>query len=164
MNKNQKIVYDIFFIAVGIFIVWWLGGGINPWNTQLPLYIRGMEIPLYLTVGIGIYVWRNFKNWSNLSRKRVGIVFLIIMIVLGGLTAYVNNYMPHGEMIPTGVSRYDEAGPEYFEDVRELNIPDWAKVIRGNFSAIGLILFAMALMSFGLFDYNKDKQESDRFM
>jgi hypothetical protein len=163
MNKKQKLVYDIFFIILGIFIVWRLCGGKNPWNTQRPLYIRGMEIPLYITAGVGVYVWRNFRNWTSLTRKRVAIVSLIIMIVLGGLTAYVNNCMPHGEMIYTG-DKDDEGRAIYFEDYRELNIPDWAKVIRGNFSAIEFILFAMALMSFGLFDYNKDKQESDRFI
>ena len=156
MNKKQKLVYDIFFITLGIFIVWWLGGGINPWNTQLPLYIRGMEIPSYITAVIGIYIWRNFKNWSSLTRNRVAIVFLIILIMILGLTIYVNWYMPHGEMIPAGYD--DDRGREvYFEDYRELNIPDWAKVIKGNKSTVILIIFAIGLISFGLFDYNKEE-------
>jgi len=162
MNKKQKLVYDIFFITLGIFIVWWLGGGKNPWNTQLPLYIRGIEIPLYITVSIGIYIFRNFENWSALTRKRVGFVFLIIFIILGGLTFYVNHYMPKGEMIDTGYD--DEGNIRWVEDVRELNIPDWAKVIKYQESAVTFIIFAMAFISFGLFGYNKDKQEPDRFM
>jgi len=160
MNKKQKLVYDIFFITVGIFIVWWLGGGINPWSTRLPLYIRGMEIPSYITVGIGIYIWRNFNNWSSLTRKRVGFVFLIILIMILGLTIYVNWYMPHGEMIPTGYD--DDRGREiYVEDIRELNIPEWAKVIKYKESAVILIIFAIGIISLGLFEYDKDKQESD---
>ncbi|MBE3128411.1 MAG: hypothetical protein IMZ60_01900 [Actinobacteria bacterium] len=82
----------------------------------------------------------------------MSIICLIIIIVLAGLTAYVNNYMPKGEMIYTGYD--DDEGREiYFEDYRELNIPDWAKVIKGNFSAIGLILFALALTGAVLYDY-----------
>lgn len=150
MNKKQKIIYDIFFIAVGILIVRCLDGGISPLSIQ---------ISLYLTAGISIYIWRNFANWNSLTRKRVGIVFLIIIIVLGGLTFYVNNYMPKGEMIPTGYD--DDRGREiYVEDYRELNIPDWAKVIKGNFSSIMLIIFTMAFISAVLYKY-KDKQESD---
>lgn len=153
MNKNQKIIYDIFFITVGILIVRWLDGGVNPLSIQ---------ILLYFTVGAGIYIWRNFTNWTSLTRKRVGIVFLIILIVLGGLTIYVRNYMPHGEMIYTGYDN-DEGREIYFEDYRELNIPDWAKVIKGNIDDVSFILFAMAFISFSLFAYNRDKQESDRF-
>ena len=150
MNKKQKIIYDIFFIAVAILIVRWLDGGISPLSIQ---------ISLYLTAGISIYIWRNFANWNSLTRKRVGIVLSIILIALAGLTAYVNNYMPKGEMIPTGYD--DDRGREiYVEDYRELNIPDWAKVVKGNFSSIMLIIFTMAFISAVLYKY-KDKQESD---
>lgn len=145
MNKNQKIIYDIFFITVGFLIVRWLDGGISPWSIQ---------ISLYLTAGISIYIWRNFTNWTSLTRKQVGIVFLIIIIVLGGLIIYVNRYMPKGEMIPTGHD--DDRGREiYVEDYRELNIPDWAKVIKGNFSSIMLIIFTMVLISAVLFEDKK---------
>jgi len=141
---------------IGIFIVWCLCGRTNPWNTQRPLHIRGIEIPLYLTAVVGIYIWRNFRNWTSLTRKRVAIVSLIILIMIIGLVLYVNYYMPHGEMIDTGYQ--DDRGIEvYFEDYRDLNIPDWAKVIKGNKSGVILIIFAMGLISCGLFDCNKEE-------
>ena len=148
MNKKRKIIYDIFFISIGILIVRWLDGGISPLSIQ---------ISLYLTAVASIYIWRNFTNWNRITRKRVTIILLVIIIVLGGLTFYVNNYMPKGEMIHTGYD--DDRGKEiYAEDYRVLNIPNWAKVIKGNFSTIMLIIFYLALMSTVLYEH-KEKQE-----
>jgi hypothetical protein len=60
--------------------------------------------------------------------KRLRLIVWIILIVLGVLTAYVNNYMPRGEYYPT-VYENDEGREIYFEDLRELNIPNWAKFL-----------------------------------
>ena len=50
---------------------------------------------------------------------------------------YVNHYLPHGPSYPTGdiVCQNDDRGPcreEYKEDLRGLNIPNWAKFLRGS--------------------------------
>lgn len=50
---------------------------------------------------------------------------------------YVNHHLPHGPSYPTGdiVCQNDGRGPcgeAYEEDLRELNIPEWAKFLREN--------------------------------
>jgi hypothetical protein len=77
-----------------------------------------------------------------------------------GLIYYVNHYMPHGEYYPTGeyVSRY-EGGPmveQYKEDLRELNIPNWAKFLRVHGIGLSLILVIAGAVLEG-----KAKQESN---
>lgn len=62
----------------------------------------------------------------------------ILFFATFGLTYYVNNYLPHGPSYPTGeiVCQNDDRGPcgeVYKEDMRNLNIPDWAKFLREYF-------------------------------
>jgi len=76
------------------------------------------------------------------------------LIVLVGLTVYVNYYMPHGPSYPTGevVCQNDDRGPcgeEYKEDLRNVDIPNWAKFLRrseGQLLLFGL-LFAGIVIS-----------------
>ena len=96
----------------------------------------------------------NKKTRSSLVVKRLRRIFWIIVIMIAVLTFYVNWYMPHGEYYPTGYSRYDEVGPEYLEDMRELNIPNWAKFLRVN----GFRLFFM-LAIIGVVLESKSRQE-----
>jgi len=76
------------------------------------------------------------------------------LIVLVGLTVYVNYGMPHGPSYPTGdiVCQNDDRGPcgeEYKEDLRNVDIPNWAKFLRrseGELLLFGL-LFAGIVIS-----------------
>jgi hypothetical protein len=68
----------------------------------------------------------------------------LLVIVIAGLTVYVNYYLPHGPMYPTGdiVCENDDRGPcsgEYKEDLTNLNIPNWAKLFRSSDSKLLLL-------------------------
>ncbi len=47
---------------------------------------------------------------------------------------YVNNYMPHGQMIATGqevcINDGRTCGEKYVEDTRNLDIPDWVRFLK----------------------------------
>lgn len=86
----------------------------------------------------------NKKTFNNL-----GIFVWWIFAITIGLTIYVNYFMPHGPSYPTGeiVCQNDERGPcgeEYKEDMRNLNIPDWAKFMREYFLLVLLVEFFLA--------------------
>ena len=71
-----------------------------------------------------------------------------LFFLLGGITYYVNHHMPRGPSYPTGeiVCQNDERGPcgeEHKEDMRGLDIPEWAKLVREHF-VIALISLLMA--------------------
>lgn len=58
-------------------------------------------------------------------------------IGVGGGIYYANHHLPRGPMYATGdvVCQNDDRGPcgeEYREDVRGLDIPDWAKFLKGS--------------------------------
>ncbi len=98
----------------------------------------------------------NKRFWSGLA-----LIVWITSFVILGLTFYVNWYLPHGPFYPTGeyVSRY-EGGPmveEYKEDLRELNIPNWAKLLRND---NGFFLW-MVLVIAGLIISNEAKKQSN---
>ncbi len=68
----------------------------------------------------------------------LGVMVWWILVISIGLTIYVNYFMPHGPSYPTGeiVCQNDDRGPcgeEYKEDMRNLNIPNWAKFMREYF-------------------------------
>lgn len=68
-------------------------------------------------------------------RKILSYVVWIIFLAYLGVGYYVNHYMPHGSSYPTGdvVCQNDDRGPcaeSYIEDVRDLDIPKWAKFIK----------------------------------
>ena len=98
--------------------------------------------------------------WSSLAMKRVRLIFWITLFIFMVLTFYINWYMPRGEMIDMG---YEVESPDYsgrgsvekfIEDVRELDIPNWAKFLRLNvYKLVVILLFAGGLLE------NKIKQE-----
>jgi len=102
---------------------------------------------------------------DRLSDKRRKILFVMIwsaFVVIGGLTAYVNWYLPHGPLIDTGdiTCANDGRGPcgeSYIEDTRGLNIPDWAKFLRT--SEAELIILGLALAGI-LANKRPDENES----
>ncbi|MCX6806693.1 MAG: hypothetical protein NT135_01040 [Candidatus Berkelbacteria bacterium] len=74
----------------------------------------------------------NKKYWLILA-----VIIWATFILVSGLAYYVNHYLPHGSSYPTGevVCRNDDRGPcgeEYKEDLRGLNIPNWAKFFRND--------------------------------
>ena len=74
------------------------------------------------------------------------VVWIASFGVLGSIY-YVNHYLPHGPMYPTGdiVCQNDDRGPckeAYKEDMRGLDIPSWAKFFK---RADGKILWIVLL-------------------
>lgn len=130
MNKKQRLVWAILNPIIIIFIVFWI---FTPRNRS-PFTSENLLV--LIAVLIGIYIWRNIKNWSDLTKKYFRSIFWIAVIILAGLTFYVNRYMPKGEMIDTGYEveapDWSSGGPieKFVEDVRELNIPNWAKFLK----------------------------------
>ncbi len=96
----------------------------------------------------------NFILKGSISKKVIGIISTTIWVVFVltiGLTAYVNYYLPHGPSYSTGeyVCQNDDRGPcaeEYKEDLRDVNIPIWAKFLRTS----GGQLTWMALLFAGI--------------
>jgi hypothetical protein len=74
-------------------------------------------------------------------------------IGLGGGIYYVNHYLPHGPMYDTGdvACQNDDRGPcgeQYEEDFHRLNIPDWAKFLKGSEAELLLMgLFVAGILA-----------------
>ena len=88
----------------------------------------------------------NKRFWGILS-KIIWVAFFIVC----GLTYYVNHYLPHGPSYSTGeiICQNDGRGPcgeEYKEDLRGINIPNWAKLFRND----GWILLWIGLGAIGM--------------
>lgn len=84
------------------------------------------------------------------------------VIILIGLTIYVNYGMPHGPSYPTGdiVCKYDR-GPcreEYLEDLRNIDIPNWAKFIRRSGL---LVMFALVFAGVASSSGGKNKNQEE---
>ena len=78
---------------------------------------------------------------KKLFRPLANIVWIVCFLIFG-LTVYVNWYLPHStKLIDTGIESCPDnsvdCAEQYQEDMRKLNIPDWAKFLRRN----GLNLF-----------------------
>lgn len=93
---------------------------------------------------------KTYKTFFNIT--------LAILAIIVGLTIYVNWYLPHGSKFSTGevICYNNERGPcveDYKEDMRKLNIPNWAKFLRENSDKISLILI---ILSFFLYAKSKN--------
>ncbi len=67
-----------------------------------------------------------------------------------GLIYYINHYLPHGPVYPTGeyTCLNDDRGPcreTYIEEMRGLDIPNWAKFMR-RYDLLLLIALGMTGM------------------
>ena len=120
---------------------------------SLDIYKEEVFFTIFLIYGLFIkFLLSDFVKGK--LRKLLAIIIWTAFIIFSGLTVYVNYYLPHGPRYPTGeiVCQNDDRGPcgeEYKEDLRELNIPSWAKFIRqseGMLSLLGL-LFAGLVVS-----------------
>jgi len=95
-------------------------------------------------------------------RKIFAVAIWTIFIVLFGLTVYVNYYLPHGPSYPTGeiVCQYEDRGPcreKYEEDLRNVDIPDWAKFLRKSEGELLLLgLFFAGIVISGVKNKNQE--------
>jgi len=138
-KQKQKILWAILNPIVNYIIIYWL---LTPSKRSL-----NENIILFIIVVIGTYIWRNIKYFSELTKKSIRSIVWTAWIVAIGLVFYVNHSMPHGEYYPTG-EYDDETGRQiYWEDMIDLNIPEWAKFIRANTNAIfiGGLLVAISI-------------------
>jgi hypothetical protein len=93
-------------------------------------------------------------------RKIILIVIWSSFIIIFCLGFYVNHYLPHGPRYPTGDyeclygDRGGNCGEVYAEDMRKLNIPDWAKFLRGS-EGLALLL---GLLVAGIFASEKKRE------
>jgi len=74
---------------------------------------------------------------NNISKKIwliLSIISWIAFIIISGVTYYVNYHLPHGPIYDTGYTVCEDStgscGEKYDEDLRGLNIPNWAKFFR----------------------------------
>ena len=68
---------------------------------------------------------------------------------------YVNWYMPKGEVLDMGYD--DDVGNiRWVEDMRGLNVPDWAKAIKYSEATTSLLIVAMSIICATLLG-NKNK-------
>jgi len=76
------------------------------------------------------------RNLVKLLWKTAAVSIWVLFWGLFALTYYVNNYMPHGPSYDNGdVVCRGENGPcaeATQEDLRNINIPDWAKLLRND--------------------------------
>lgn len=119
MNILKKywriIILAVILISLDIYFKQWF---------YTILFAYGLMIKLFLSEFLSVKFRKIFAVaiWS---------AFLVVM----SLTFYVNHYLPHGPSYSTGeiVCQNDDRGPcseEYKEDMRVLDIPDWAKFLR----------------------------------
>lgn len=77
--------------------------------------------------------------------RYIAVILLALSIGMLCVVFYVNHYLPHGPKYPTGDyecqygDRGGSCGEVYAEDMRNLNIPAWAKFIRGGEGMLLLI-------------------------
>jgi hypothetical protein len=92
----------------------------------------------------------NLKN-KKLRRVLAVMVFVSLLVVFG-LTYYVNHYLPHGQMYETGdiACQYEDrlCNLEYKENLANLNIPEWAKFFKNNTWFV--LVFILGLMEIAL--------------
>lgn len=92
------------------------------------------------------------KHVKDNVRKIIKFIIWPTVIILCGLIFYVNHYMPKGPFVGTGDYEcvYGDRGPcgeVQIENMRKLNIPYWAKVLKSNMGfglVFALIVLGMA--------------------
>lgn len=109
----------------------------------------------------GLFIKLLLSDYINGKKQKIlAVTIWATFLILFGLTIYVNNNLPHGPSYSTGeyVCQNDGRGPcgeEFKEDMRELNIPDWAKFLRSS----GGWLLIMGLFGAGIIVSNKGEKE-----
>ncbi len=90
---------------------------------------------------------------SGALRKSLSIILWIGFVIVAGFIFYTNHYLPHGPSYPTGdiICLNDDRGPcgeQYKEDLRYIDIPNWAKFFKqseGEALLLGLLFAALAV-------------------
>jgi len=105
----------------------------------------------------------------KISKELWRIVFvssIVPLVIILGLTFYVNHYMPHGRIIDLEKEAGCEPDPElrtrnqcYQEDMTNLDIPEWAKGIRVNWLGI---VFLLGFVSVVAYSKSEDKNPSNK--
>lgn len=135
--------------------------GITIWSVillSLGIYHRDLFFILVLAY---VYIIKFLLSDIIIRRFRKNIaiglwVFAGIIIIT---VLYVNNFMPRGEIID--LTEYECEDSErysncYQEDMRNLQIPEWAKFLRSNWLIIEV---ALAGMAFAVY-YKEDAEEN----
>lgn len=114
-------------------------------------YYKDIEAFIFAAYGILISYLYSGVIPEKLRAKVESLIWGACALIFA-LTIYVNYYLPHGPMIYTGEEECitpDKGGEqcrdEYFEDMRRLNIPDWAKFIREDWEKLLWSLFALGM-------------------
>lgn len=120
---------------------------------SLDIYHGELFFIALLAYGLMINFFLSGKMTWKLKVILTRITLASFFIILG-LGVYINYYLPHGRSYPTGefICQNDGRGPcgeQYKEDLRGLNIPDWAKFLRSSEGELLLfgLLFAWIVIS-----------------
>lgn len=126
------------------------------------------EVSFISFIVLAMYVVVIKLFWSgalggNVKRYVLKSIWIVAASVLVA-TYYVNHYMPHGESYSTGeiICQNDGRGPctdAYKEDVTSLNIPEWAKFLRSNGTAL---LIALVFAGIILAESKEQKQSAEK--
>lgn len=124
----------------------------------LSIYHKSWFFVVLLFYGLFIKFLMSKYNKGKV-RKIILIVIWPSFIITFCLGFYVNHYLPHGPSYPTGdvECAHDGRGPcgeVYAEDMTKLNIPDWAKFLRGS-EGMALLL---GLLIAGIFASEKKRE------
>ena len=126
---------------------------------SLDLYRKELFFTIFIIYGLLIYLIAS-KLVNRKLRLVLAIIIWVAFSIVGGLIYYVNHYLPHGPSYSTGeyVCMNDDRGPcslEYKEDLRNLNIPNWAKFFK---EGKGMLLW-FGLGFAGIVTSNKKDEE-----
>lgn len=91
----------------------------------------------------------NSKNFSPNLHTAILVMIWSSLIIVFSLVFYVNHYIPRGPVIKTDeiVCEYGDrgqCGELMVEDMRRLNIPGWAKIIKGGHGMIFMVFLLIA--------------------
>lgn len=126
----------------------------------LDIYLKQLFYTIFLVYGLFIKLISSKLVVGKLKTILSVIIWTAFLVVMG-LTFYVNYYLPHGPSYPTGdiVCQNNDRGPcgeAHKEDMRLLNIPDWAKFLREYFEGV---LLALLVAGIAISNENKNLEE-----
>jgi len=150
-NKSKNIKWTCIFVVSGLVYNPFIRVGLVKGHWELiNLILATCFFIAFFNGSMGKRLWIT-------SKITIWCLFLFVM----GFTVYVNYFLPHGEQYETGevVCANDErgpCGPEIKEDLRNLNIPRWAKVLRKDGVAFLMMLSFIGVL---LSSKNLEKDE-----
>ncbi len=128
-------------------------------------FFTWQESDLFWIVLLVVIAIIYFIAKKQMTKKIIRIMSIIIWsfcFVIAGLIFYVNYYLPHGPSYPTGDYTCDDydsrCGETYIEDMSKLNIPSWAKFLRGS---SGMLLWLSLCLMGVVISSKKDKNNNE---